>query len=122
MGYRATGKLHAIFDTEQKTERFRKRDFVLEISDGGRFEQYVKFQLTGDRCETLDDFSTGDDVEVEFSLSGREWKSPRDEIRYFNNLDVWTLQRTSGRDVGSPAGDEPPPPDEPPHFGEDPPF
>ena len=30
MGYQAKGRLHAIMYTEQKTERFRKRDFVVD--------------------------------------------------------------------------------------------
>ncbi|MAI26138.1 MAG: hypothetical protein CMN75_08910 [Spirochaeta sp.] len=124
MGYRTNGKIYAMFDTEQKTERFRIREFVLEISDGGRFEQYVKFQLTGDRCESLDPFSKGDEIEVEFNLRGREWTSPSGDVRYFNSLDVWTLQASSQAGAGSSAGsgEEPPMPEEPPHFGEEPPF
>ena len=122
MGFKTNGKIHAIFDAEQKTERFRLREFVLEISDGGRFEQYVKFQLTGDRCEAMDGYSVGDQVEVEFSLRGREWTSPSGDIRYFNSLDVWTVLATSDRAVGGPTGDEPPMPSVPPHFGEEPPF
>ena len=101
------GKVHAIFDTEQKTERFRLREFVLELEGGGRYPQYVQFQLTGDRCEALDEFSVGDEVKVEFSLRGREWKSPQGQIRYFNSLDVWTLER-AGAASSSPSG----PPDD----------
>jgi hypothetical protein len=118
MGYHATGRLHVIMDTEQKTERFRKRDFVVELSDNPRFPQYVLFQLTGDRCEAIDGFSAGEDVKVEFSLRGREWTSPSGEVRYFTSLDVWNVERAAE----GPLGDEPPPPDEePPPFGE-PPF
>lgn len=122
MGYRTNGKIYAMFDTEQKTERFRIREFVLEITDGGRFEQYVKFQLTGDRCESLDAFSKGDEIEVEFNLRGREWTSPSGDVRYFNSLDVWTLQAASQAGAGAGSGEEPPMPEEPPHFGEEPPF
>ena len=122
MGYRTNGKIDAMFDTEQKTERFRIREFVLEITDGGRFEQYVKFQLTGDRCESLDAFSKGDEIEVEFNLRGREWTSPSGDVRYFNSLDVWTLQAASQAGAGAGSGEEPPMPEEPPHFGEEPPF
>lgn len=116
MGFRATGRIHAIFDARQVTERFRKREFVLELDEGSRYPQYVQFQLTGDRCEALDAFSVGDAVEVEFSLRGREWRSPKGEIRYFNSLDVWTLQPAGGAraepgdavfaDAPAPADDE----------------
>jgi single-stranded DNA-binding protein len=118
MGYESTGKLYAIFDAEQKTERFRKRDFVLEVTDS-RFPQHVLFQLTGDRCEVLDAFSKGDQVRVEFSLRGREWTSPSGDIRYFNSLDVWQIQASADASAGD---EEPPMPEEPPVFSDDPPF
>ncbi len=62
----------------------------------------------------------GDEVRVEFSLRGREWKSPQGELKYFNSLDVWTLERT-GAGAGAAAGfdDEPPLPDGPPQGLED---
>jgi hypothetical protein len=110
MGMETTGRIHALFDTQQKTERFRLREFVLELADNPRYPQYVMFQLTNDRCEALDEFSVGDEVRVEFSLRGREWKSPQGDTRYFNSLDVWKLEKlAAGADPGF-SGDEPPPP------------
>ena len=111
MGFQTAGKIHSISDVQQVTERFRKREFVLELADNPRYPQYVQFQLTGDRCENLDGFSVGDDVQVEFSLRGREWKSPKGDIRYFNSLDVWEIEN-AGTSRG--FGDEPPLPDGPP--------
>ena len=112
-----SGKLHAIFDAQQVTERFRKREFVLALAENPRFPQFVLFQLTGDRCENLDEFSVGDAVQVEFSLRGREWTSPQGEVKYFNSLDVWTLERER---AGST--EEPPLPEEPPPGFDDVPF
>jgi len=111
MGIEVEGKLHAIFDTVQVTDRFQKREFVVEMSDNPRYPQLVLFQLTGDRCGNLDGFRVGEDVRIEFSLRGREWKSPKGEVKYFNSLDVWTLDRVGDR---GRSDDEPPPPDEPP--------
>lgn len=119
MGFQITGRLHRKFEVEQKTERFRKRDFVIELADNPKYPQFVQFQLTGDRCESLDDYQEGDQLRLEFSLRGREW-TPRDggQTRYFNSLDVWTIDRA----IDGPIGDEPPPPEEPPGFSDDPPF
>jgi hypothetical protein len=118
MGMDTTGRIHALFETQQVTERFRKREFVVELADNPRYPQYVQFQLTGDRCEALDGYSVGDEVRVEFSLRGREWKSPKGELKYFNSLDVWTIERlgaSSGFDEQPPPPDEfPPPPDDVP--------
>ena len=93
MGIEATGKLHAIFETKQVSERFTKREFVVEMSDNPKYPQLVLFQLTGDRCGQLDELNVGDSVRIDFSLRGREWKSPKGEVKYFNSLDAWSVDR-----------------------------
>jgi hypothetical protein len=114
MAMEVTGKLRAIFDTKQVSERFTKREFVLELADG-KYPQSVLFQLTGDRCAALDQFRVGDEVRLEFNLRGREWKSPQGDVKYFNSLDVWRLESTrerarGRRDPEDPRHIESPPP------------
>lgn len=92
MGLEITGKLHAIFATAQVSERFMKREFVVELTDNPKYPQLVMFQLTGGRVTQLDDLKVGDSVQIEFSLRGREWKSPRGEVKFFNSLDVWRIE------------------------------
>jgi hypothetical protein len=92
MGMETTGKLHTIFDTKQVSERFTKREFVVELADNPKYPQVVQFQLTGDRCSQLDGMRVGDEVRIEFSLRGREWRSPSGELKYFNSLDVWKIE------------------------------
>jgi hypothetical protein len=116
MGLQTSGKLYAIFDAQQVTERFRKREFVLELDGNSRYPQFVQFQLTGDRCDELDSFDKDDEVTVEFSLRGREWTSPQGQVKYFNSLEVWSIQK------GAAAGDEPPLPDGPPLGNDEIPF
>ena len=91
MAIDVTGKLHLIFDTKKVSDRFTKREFVVEIADG-KYPQMVLFQLTGDRCNVLDRFSVGDAIRVSFDLRGREWRSPTGEVKYFNSLDAWRLE------------------------------
>ena len=113
MNMQIQGKIHAAFEAEQVTERFRKREFVLELDAASRYPQYVMFQLTGDRCGELDGYGAGDEIKVEFSLRGREWTSPKGDVRYFNSLEVWSIDRIGdAAAVSSPTGqgDEPPPP------------
>ena len=98
-----TGTLHEIFDTQKVSDRFTKREFVVEVEDG-RYPQLVLFQLTGDRVGALDGHRTGEPVRVQFRLRGRKWTSPRGETRYFNSLDVIELEAL--------AADAPPPDDD----------
>jgi len=129
MGIEQTGKLHLIFDTKQVSERFTKREFVVELTDS-KYPQMVLFQLTGDRCSQLDSLQVGDEVRVEFSLRGREWKSPSGEVKYFNSLDVWQIEAANGRarqdnrggggrrDMRQGQGSAPPPRDDVPPPGD----
>lgn len=123
MNMQIQGKIHATFEAAQVTDRFRKREFVLELEAASRYPQYVMFQLTGNRCDALDGFEAGQEVAVEFSLRGREWTSPKGEVRFFNSLEVWSIDRVGEGEGGSdgatstgaasgaaPSGDEPPPP------------
>lgn len=117
MAMEATGRLHTIFDTKQVSERFSKREFVVEMSDNPKYPQTVLFQLTGDRCAQLDGMNVGDQVSIEFSLRGREWRSPSGDVKYFNSLDVWRVEparagnraRRSSNGYGDGRGDIPPP-------------
>jgi hypothetical protein len=124
MNMQIQGKIHATFDPAQITDRFRKREFVLELDGASRYPQYVMFQLTGDRCDALDGFDAGQEVAVEFSLRGREWTSPKGEVRFFNSLEVWSIDRigdsessphsgsasAGGSGSAGQLGNEPPPP------------
>ena len=117
MGIETTGKLHTIFETKQVSERFSKREFVIELADNPKYPQTVLFQLTGDRCTQLDDLRVGDEVRIEFSLRGREWRSPSGELKYFNSLDVWKIEparagrsrSNTGRQSADPRDTEMPP-------------
>ena len=111
-----SGKIYKVDETKQITERFRKREFVVEIEDG-RYPQTVLFQLTGDRCEMLDGFAVGDEVKLDFNLRGREWTSPKGEVKFFNSLDVYRLEKQGAQQKA--ADDEPPLPEEPPGWVDD---
>lgn len=116
MALEITGKLHRLFETQTVTERFDKREFVVELP--GRHPQLVLFQLTGKRCGDLDAFNLGDEVRIEFSLRGREWTSRQGEVRFFNSLEVTRLERL----VASSQTPEPPPPAADAGDADEPPF
>lgn len=107
MALEATGKLHTIFETKQVSERFTKREFVVELADNPKYPQVVQFQLTGDRCAQLDGLKVGDSVRIEFSLRGREWRNGQGEVKYFNSLDVWRIEpaQAGRRDSRGGGGD-----------------
>lgn len=101
MSFEVEGKLHKKFDTENKTNTFQAREFVIEVADGN-YPQFVKFQLTQDRCALIDDHEEGEMIKVYFDLRGREWNG-----KYFTNLNAWRLEKAS---AAVPA-EAPPPAD-----------
>jgi hypothetical protein len=107
MALAITGKLHKLFETQTVTERFNKREFVVELP--GRHPQLVLFQLTGKRCADLDAFDVGDEVAIEFSLRGREWTSRQGEVRFFNSLEVTRLERLAAASQTARAAQPAPP-------------
>ena len=98
MAYDAQGKLHEIFDEQQVSEKFRKREFVLEIPDGA-YTQFIKFQLTQDKCNLLDQYKVGDEVKVAFNLSGKPF-TKNGTTMYFTNLGAWRIEPASGNQGG----------------------
>ena len=97
MAFQVDGKLHKVFKTEQKSEKFRAREFVIEIVDGN-YAQMIKFQLTQDKCELIDEHQEGDEITVHFNLRGREWNE-----RFFTNLDAWRIE-SAGASQPAAAG------------------
>ena len=86
MSFEIEGKLHKKFNEETKGESFRVRDFVIETD--GQYPQYIKFQLTQDRCSAVDPFKEGEIIKVSFDLRGREWNE-----KYFTNLNAWRIEK-----------------------------
>lgn len=93
MSYDITGKLVAKFDTVQRTETFKTREFAIEKSEdiGGRIiTNFVKFQCTQDRTTMLDRFNIGDDIKVQFNIKGTKWNKNGVD-NYITNLDAWRI-------------------------------
>ncbi len=81
-------------DEQAVNDKFRKREFVL-TDNSSQYPQLISFQLTQDRCPLLDQIQVGDTVNVHFNIRGREWTSPQGEVKYFNTLEAWKIDRNS---------------------------
>lgn len=99
--FKLTGTLKVLNPMVQVSEKFSKREFVVTESSS-MYPQDIMFQLTQDKCSLLDGYNVNDQVEVSFNLRGREWTSPQGEVKYFNSLDAWRIDRV-GAGVGIPA-------------------
>jgi hypothetical protein len=94
MSFEITGKLVVKYDTAQKSETFKTREFVIEKTEdiGGRMiTNYVKFQCVQDKTAMPDKFNIGDDIKVSFNIKGTKWAKEGKES-YFTNLDAWRME------------------------------
>jgi hypothetical protein len=102
--FKLAGQVKVINATQQVSEKFSKREFVLTDSSS-MYPQDISFQLTQDKCSLLDGVNVNDQIEVSFSIQGREWTSPAGEVKYFNSLNAFRIERqaAAGASAGIPA-------------------
>jgi hypothetical protein len=95
MSYELTGKLLIKFDTTQRTETFKTREFVVEKNEdinGKLITNYIKFQCVQDRTGIVDRVNIGDEIKVHFNIKGSKWEK-NGQVSYFNNLDAWRIEQ-----------------------------
>ena len=95
MSYELTGKMVAKYDTVQRTETFKTREFVVEKSEdiGGRtITNFVKFQSVQDKTSLVDKVNIGDEVKVYFNIKGSKWEKDG-KVNYITNLDAWRIEQ-----------------------------
>ncbi len=108
MGFDVTGKLVAKFDTVQRTETFKTREFVIETSEdikGRIITNYIKFQSVQDRTSIVDRFNIGDQIKVHFNIKGSRWEK-NGQVNYITNLDAWRIESGNLQQSGSSSGSE----------------
>ncbi len=104
MSYELTGKLVAKYDTVQRTETFKTREFAVEKTEdiGGRtITNYVKFQSVQDKTVIIDKVNIGDEIKVSFNIKGSKWEK-EGKVNYITNLDAWRIEQVlqPGADKG----------------------
>jgi len=104
MSLQITGKLIEKYPVQQVSEKFKKREFVIEISEdvnGQTYTNPAKFQCVQNKCDIIDRFNIGDSVTVSFNVKGNKWE--RDgKVNYITNLDAWRIEAAHGSGSAAP--------------------
>ena len=102
MAFEISGKVIDISPVNQVSDKFKKREFVIEKKETGGaavFIDYIKFQLVQDKCDLINESFLNEEIKIWFNLKGNKWE--RDgKVNYFTNLDAWKVEKlsTQGRD------------------------
>ena len=82
------GKLVKKLEIEKGTSKagkeWSKQNFVIDT--GSQYNPEICFQVFGDKVDILNNFKEGQEVEVKFNVSSREFNG-----KYYHNLDAWFI-------------------------------
>ena len=107
-----SAKITEIFETAKVTESFKKREFVVEYSENPQYPEFIKFEFIQEKCELLDKYAIGEEVDISFNLKGRKWTDPQGTVKYFNTLQAWRIDKKTA-DSAPSAGNAAPSMEEP---------
>lgn len=107
MNFELIGTLILIENTQEISASFKKREFVIEVANerNNDWNDFIKFQITQDKCSVLDQFQIGDRIKVTFNIRGRKWEKDG-KVNYFSNLEAWRVEKA----VAGSVENVPPPP------------
>lgn len=117
MNFEINGKVILKEDTQQVSDRFKKREFVIEVENerNSDWNDFIKFQLTQDRCDLLETVSVNENIKVSFNIKGRKWEKDG-KVNYFSNLEAWRIEKMQAAAAAEMpefnAADMPPAPEE----------
>ena len=89
-----TGKIKVNGEAKDVTASFKKRDLVITTEE--QYPQDILIEFVQDKCALLDAYKVGENVKVGINIRGREWKSPQGEMKYFNSIQGWRIDKASG--------------------------
>ena len=105
-----SGKIKVLGDVKTFGDNgFRKREVVITTED--QYPQHLLIEFVQDKCELLDSFNIGENVKISINLRGREWENPQGDVKYFNSIHGWRIEKED-----SIENDNIPSPDEAPGF------
>ena len=100
-GFSIKGKIFEILEVKILTEKFKKREIVIEYTPNVQYPQYIKLDLQNDNCNLIDNFNKDDEVEVFFDLRGKPYKTKTGETTYFTNLVIWKITKLNSNQTGN---------------------
>jgi single-strand DNA-binding protein len=86
-----SGKLIYKGETQQVTEKFAKRDIVIETQEN--YPQQIKLELHQDRTDLIDVYNLEEIITISFNLRGRSYQDKNGVTQYANTLQAWSIKR-----------------------------
>ena len=88
------GTVKKIGETQTFASGFQKRELVLVTDD--QYPQPILIEFLQDKIDLLSSVKEGESVKVGINIRGREWTNPQGEVKYFNSITAWRLEKVCG--------------------------
>ena len=88
------GTIKKIGETQTFASGFQKAELVLLTEE--QYPQPILIEFLQDKIDLLQTVKEGESVKVGINIRGREWTNPQGEVKYFNSITGWRLEKVSG--------------------------
>lgn len=95
------GTVKKIFETQTFSSGFQKREMILLTQE--QYPQPISIEFLSEKISLLDRLSEGDEVSVSINIRGREWTNPQGEIKYFNSITGWKIDKSLTKTTDEPV-------------------
>ena len=95
------GIIKKIGETQTFASGFQKRELVLLTEE--QYPQPIQIDFLSDKIDLLNNVSEGERVKVGINIRGREWSNPQGEVKYFNSITGWRIEKVSGENKNTEA-------------------
>lgn len=85
------GKVKMVGVEQAVSSSFKKRELVVSTEE--QYPQHILINFVQDKVDLLNGISIGDTVKVSINLRGREWVNPEGDVKYFNDIQGWKVEK-----------------------------
>jgi len=95
------GKIKLINETQTVSGSFKKREVVVTTDE--QYPQHISIEFQQDKTDLLNSYAVGEPVKVSINLRGREWVNPQGEVKHFNTIVGWRIEKQAPVAAAAPA-------------------
>jgi hypothetical protein len=85
------GTVKKLTEIQTFASGFQKREMILLTQE--QYPQPISIEFLQDKISLLDNLAEGENVKIGINIRGREWTSPQGEVKYFNSITGWKLEK-----------------------------
>lgn len=63
------------------------------IVTDSQYPEHILIEFNQDKTDLLNGLSIGQEVKVHINIGGREWTNPQGEVKYFNSIKGWRIEK-----------------------------